>query len=214
MNKIKSENKNIVIYMITVLTTNKSYIGITNNIKRRFSQHKHYAKNQKKQKNSTFYIDWFKAGLDDVKLDILEYLPNNMSEIYMYKREAYYIEKYDTVGSGYNIANYRSGVPGINKGRKLTVEQRHKVSENHADMKGYKNVSAKYYIIEDSLGNINKYITRKEIANKLNLSFKQVKQLISKTSGKDNIWYKPKATPNIQYRVLESDFINYYRNKS
>lgn len=195
------------IYKITVLTTNKSYIGITNNPGRRLGQHMHSARiNCEGRKN--FYKDWIIKGIDNYKFEILEEF-EFISKRNSYNKEAYYIKLYDTFNNGYNVCEYSSkhfqGSPM--KGRKLSEETRKKISENHCDERGIKNPFAKEYIIEDNLGNIYKFQTRDKICEELNISWKQMRILLS---YKINEWYIPRNhnKDKRSFKLLNKNFIN------
>ena len=174
----------IVIYKITILTTNKSYIGETNNIVRRISQHKHYAK-KKCTDRKGMYIDWISGGIDNFFVEILETF-DFISKEDTWDKEAKYISKYNTDKVGYNIAYRCSGVIDNKlKGIKLSPERCRKISETHWRAPGSSNPAAnRYYIVDDS----NKeYVCecRNDIVKQLNVSFKQAKRIIANI-GK---WY-------------------------
>lgn len=177
------------IYKITILTTNKSYIGLTNNVYRRISQHKHYAKRNIEGRNN-LYKDWNRNGIDNYSLDILEEF-EFLNKRDSYNKEAYYIKKYDTYNNGYNVCEYSSrhseGSPM--KGRKLSEEHRRHISENHWNRGGtwIGNPQHKIYIIKDNKENIYNCQGRDDICKQLNISWKQMRILISQHS-----WYTPR----------------------
>lgn len=170
----------VIIYKITVLSTNKSYIGRTNNLVRHISQHKHNAKNYNNGRKG-MYIDWIEHGLEsNFRVDVLERFEYTSDEDANY-RESLYIAKYDTEFSGYNTAYYgsRHRISSL-KGRALSLERKTKLLEVAVPAKpGRDNLSAKRYYIIDNYK--NEYICecRTDIMNKLGLSLKQTKGLIS-----------------------------------
>lgn len=95
-------NKSIGIYKITNKINNKIYIGQSNNIKRRWSEHKKHFKNY--NNNILLYKAFNKYGIDNFKFEILELC----SEDELNNLEKYYIEFYNSCvksknGWGYNM---------------------------------------------------------------------------------------------------------------
>lgn len=88
----------IGIYKITNTITGEVYIGQSNDIARRWSEHKKIAKSQ--ARNTKLYQAMNKYGLDSFKFEILEEC--NLSQLN--EREKYYIEKYDSINQGYNMS--------------------------------------------------------------------------------------------------------------
>jgi group I intron endonuclease len=89
------------VYKITNKLDNKSYIGKTNNLKRRFNQHiKH-----KPAKGHNSYISNVikKYGKDNFVFEVLE---ESLDAEYISTKEYEYIQKYNTVSpNGYNLRN-------------------------------------------------------------------------------------------------------------
>lgn len=88
------------IYKITNIITNKSYIGKSNNINRRFSDHKRLAftENQK-QYDKILYQSIRKYGLNNFIFEIIEELEDYSIAA---EREKYWIQYYDSYKNGYN----------------------------------------------------------------------------------------------------------------
>lgn len=87
----------IGIYCIENIINHKKYIGKSNNIDKRFLQHKNNLKNDK-SRNYDLYNDMELFGLKSFKFYVLEECDiESLNE-----RENYYIEKYNTVCDGYN----------------------------------------------------------------------------------------------------------------
>lgn len=202
----------IIIYKITILSTNKSYIGRTNNLVRRISQHKHAAKTHSHSRKG-MYIDWIKHGLEsNFRVDVLERFEYLSDEDANY-RESLYIAKYDTEFSGYNTTYYGSKfrVSPL-KGHALPPERKAKFLETAVVAQpGRDNVSAKRYYIIDNYKNEYTCECRTDIMNKLGLSLKQTKGLIS-LAGK---WYTPRkhvdnkyVNSTISYMLLKVEHIN------
>lgn len=90
------------IYKITNLINNKSYIGQSINIEKRWYEHKYKSQcEDDKSFNSILHIAFRKYGIDNFKFEILEELKTAEQ---LDKREQYYIKLYNTITpNGYNI---------------------------------------------------------------------------------------------------------------
>ncbi|MGL5381069.1 GIY-YIG nuclease family protein [Clostridium sp.] len=90
------------IYMIKNKVDNKVYIGLSKNIKRRFTMHKTNL-NSGKHKNDYLQKAWNKYGCDSFEFIILEEINNE--DINISDREIYYIQKYNSANRdyGYNL---------------------------------------------------------------------------------------------------------------
>ena len=89
----------ICIYMITNKINNKKYIGQTLNFKKRKKDHICNAKDNKI--NTHLYLAMRKYGIENFKFDILE----EVKKEELNDKEIYYIKKYDTFNTGYNMTN-------------------------------------------------------------------------------------------------------------
>ena len=90
------------IYMLKNKKTNAIYIGVTNNLERRLSQHRRIGKVlPEKEKNIKLYQNIHKYGIDSFDVEVLE---DNISDEDRYKREQYYIKKYNALSED----NYNS----------------------------------------------------------------------------------------------------------
>ena len=85
----------IGIYKITDLTNNLIYIGQSNNIQRRKTEHF----NSNKYDSSKIDIAIQEKGVDNFKFEIIE----ECSEDKLDEREKYWIEYYDSYTNGYNM---------------------------------------------------------------------------------------------------------------
>lgn len=92
----------IGIYKITNLINNKSYIGQSINIEKRWYEHKYKSQCEDDRSfNSILHIAFRKYGIDNFKFEILEELKTVEQ---LDKKEQYYIRLYDTITpNGYNI---------------------------------------------------------------------------------------------------------------
>ena len=87
----------IGIYKITNLLNQKSYIGKSNDIDRRWAQHKSPYE-WSRQPDSSLYLTFQKYGLDNFKFEIIEEC--KVEELG--EKEKYWVEYYDTFYNGYN----------------------------------------------------------------------------------------------------------------
>ena len=95
------------IYCITNLINNKQYIGQTYNLKHRWRTHKNNLK-ANRHHNKHLQYAWNKYGADNFKFDILEYCSVDLLD----EREIYWIEFYNTIQEGYNLAEGGLGCHG------------------------------------------------------------------------------------------------------
>ena len=106
----------IGIYKITNLLNNKMYIGQSNNIQRRFSEHSY------KGAESRIVLDSAikKYGKDNFSFEVLE----ECSKELLNERETYWIKFYNSVEIGYNLSyGGDSQSQGENNGRALVSEE-------------------------------------------------------------------------------------------
>ena len=80
--------KIIGVYKITNTVTNDFYIGSSNNVKRRWREHKYYIK-CKNHPNNQMYQDMQKYGVDKFDFQILE----EVEIAYLKEKEQWFIEK-------------------------------------------------------------------------------------------------------------------------
>lgn len=94
-----------IIYKLTNKKTGAIYIGATNDLKRRMQEHSSRGKALKnREKNIKLYQDINKYGIELFKVDILE---SNIDDENKYKREQYYIKKYNALSED-NYNSYQS----------------------------------------------------------------------------------------------------------
>lgn len=97
------------IYKVVNNKNGKTYIGRSNDVMRRWGEHKRHCLNPN---NSSYNFHFYRAlrywGLDNFKIELIEQCVDyNM----MLDREQYYIKKYDTVAKGYNSTYATSSPP-------------------------------------------------------------------------------------------------------
>lgn len=125
-------NKNIYhywdirgIYMIECCVNNKKYIGSSSNITHRFVDH---ISSLIKNKHHNKYLQraWCKYGIDNFNFVVIE-LVNNLENLY--EKEEEWIKKLNTTDNslGYNMSE--TCVKPHNYGKKMSDEQRKKLSE-------------------------------------------------------------------------------------
>ena len=103
------------IYCYTNKQNGKKYVGQTNNIKRRYRQHKEdsFTNYNDARYNQTIHCAIRKYGLDNFDFEILEVLENKTSEE-VNERETYWIrEKSSLAPNGYNL----KAIGEANRGR-------------------------------------------------------------------------------------------------
>ena len=113
------KNKICGIYSITNITNGKIYVGSSNNIERRWREHKNMLKS-KKHHSTHLQNAWDKYGEDNFLFEILEECNENI----LLKREQYYIDFYSSADCyyGYNQSEI-AGRPSI------TQEQRDRCAQ-------------------------------------------------------------------------------------
>ena len=106
------------IYKITNKINGHSYIGMSKNIEKRWSDHKTkaYTSNREDDKRKVLYIAIRKYGVENFDFEILEECPVNDIE-YMKSREVYWIKYYNT----YEDKNHYNETPGGDIPGKNTV---------------------------------------------------------------------------------------------
>ena len=215
---MKNDSGTCGIYKITRKDTGQAYIGLSENIERRWNEHIH----SPKLKHS--YIDRAirKHGLDKFHLEIVEELPNDRA--LLAERERYWIAYYNTYkdGSQFNLTpggdispsklpeikakiskahkgkifseETRKKMSEAAKGREFSEDTRKKISEAN---KGKKcSEEARKKISEANKGKKRSKDTRKKIseANKGKKIPEEVKRKISKSlSGENNPMYGKKG---------------------
>ena len=112
------------IYKITNLATGAIYVGGSNNVQRRFSEHKSGLRN-KTHENRLLQKDWNNLGSDFFKFELLEECGNTSAEIH--EREQHYINflKSHSLLGGYNLSPTAGNCTGV----KMTPEVCVKLAE-------------------------------------------------------------------------------------
>ena len=121
---MSNKNKISGIYAIKNKTNNKLYIGQSQDIKNRWSNHKNRLNNNK-HSNKKLQNSWNKYGEENFEFVILE----ECSQDIINDREIYWISYYNTTNceNGYNLS---IGGEATNKGAKWTEEQKNNASKN------------------------------------------------------------------------------------
>jgi len=109
------------IYIINNLVNNKSYIGQSINIEKRFKAHLNSLKNNKHD-NSYLQNSWNKYGKENFEFKILEEVYNHLD---LGDKEQYWIDAYNSYNCGYNLK--LGGFVGI--GYKFSKETKEKMSK-------------------------------------------------------------------------------------
>ena len=127
------------IYKITVIPTNKCYIGFDSSPSYKLVRWKAHCRNIKTNNNTKLYAAMSEAGIENCRIEIVEDNFTSVSELAL--AEVNYIKKFDTFKNGLNST---SGGDGL--GRHIL----HKLSES--DIKKIKQA------LGDSFSNYNKTI--------------------------------------------------------
>ena len=93
----------IGIYKITNLINNNAYIGLSTNIKARWSSHRSNGFNSNSQEyNYPLYRAFRKYGIENFAFEVLEELEEAEDLDLLCQKERYWIDFYDTFKNGYN----------------------------------------------------------------------------------------------------------------
>ena len=121
------------VYKITNLINQKCYVGITNNIYKRWIQHKSY---KDKKGNKPLYLAFKKYGISNFKFEIIE---EGITDIKVLgNRERYYIKQYKShvTQNGYNVTwGGEKCQFDANPRTKLTVEDVKNIRKIYAECK-------------------------------------------------------------------------------
>lgn len=134
-------NSGLAVYYIKNKINNKYYIGQTNDIKTRWSNHK-YELNKGIHSSIHLQRSWNKYGGDNFIFKIIE---NGISKDNINEKETNYIKKYNSYNKGYNLTKGGEGIRGYKrpeetknkisktlKGHKVSKKTREKMSKNSA----------------------------------------------------------------------------------
>ena len=123
----------IGIYKITNKLNNKSYIGRSIDIERRFREHKNYPE-------TTIGKAIQEDGIENFIFEIVELCDESELD----EKEIYYINKFDTINTGYNIELGKNTTGMYNPNRKLDEEDVYNIRLAYRDHKNVKDVYENY----------------------------------------------------------------------
>lgn len=135
----------IGVYKITNTQNNKSYIGISVDIERRWDDHKN-PYNWSRESRKALYQAFQKYGLENFSFEVLEEcLITELSE-----KEKYYVELYDTFKNGYNAtAGGEDNCGDSHPGHKLTADD---VIDIRTRYKNLERKNEVYELYKDRIG--------------------------------------------------------------
>ena len=117
---IKNLKETTGIYQIRNITTNKIYIGSTNNLKRRYNQHLN-SLNKNKHENPYLQAAWNKYGANNFIFEIIEFCQEDVQFVV----EQYWLDKFFGKNC-YNI-NEEAIKPPNTKGKKKNITEQGKI---------------------------------------------------------------------------------------
>lgn len=126
------------VYLVTCLTTNKQYVGITaRGYLNRWRKHVLTAK----KKTTGLHGDIAKYGESNFKIEVIEsklYANRDRMAKWLFNRERYWINYYHTYENGYNLTIGGDGVTGAHKSKvikKLLAEMMKDLYDRHPEEK-------------------------------------------------------------------------------
>lgn len=185
------------IYKITNLINSKVYIGLTNDVEKRWYKHRWYALNE--QKSSRLYNAMRKYGVDNFTFEVLEDSIASVEEARA--REKFFVEQHESQRSGYNATpGGTGGDMSDHDNWKLAVKKMHEERdrESYATY-GFKSKTHRKESIE------KQSVARKDYWNKLSLQERV--SFSKKISGEANGMFgkKPKNSVRVTYDGVQYD---------
>lgn len=156
----------IGIYKITNTINGKVYIGKSQNIEKRFNEHK-VNLNHNRGHNPHFQNAWSKYGNDKFTFEIIHIL-NNYSEEEISNLEIYYISKYKATNPKYGY-NFRCGGQGgkLSERQKMIIKEQSKFKNASLSEEDVRLIKLMLYCLMD----------RKEIAKMFNVKLCTIKSI-------------------------------------
>lgn len=140
------------IYKIENLINHKVYIGQTNNLNRRFAEHKSMSQDKK---NKILYMAFKKYGIENFSFEEIEYVENYN------EREKFWIAYYDSYNNGYNMTEGGEEPPIFHK------ENHHLATHNQSEIDYIIDLLANTTLSTGDIAQITKYNTSS--INRINL---------------------------------------------
>lgn len=122
------------IYVIYNKITDKYYVGRTSNFRKRFMLHCRQLHNGK-HRNLHLQHSYNKYGDEAFMFRIVDYIPKECYNEFMKLRELYFMNYYDSIENGYNIATSSEGGDTYtnNPRKSAIIEKRKKYAKEHKD---------------------------------------------------------------------------------
>lgn len=152
------------IYKITILTTNKCYIGFDTHPSYKLKRWKEHLLNFKKNKKTKLYKAMADAGIENCKIEILHDNFTSISELAL--AEISYIKQYDTFNNGLNSTTGGDGL-GYKTLNRLTNEEIEIIKQSLGDSFSNYNKNIKWAnTTPDQRKNLTKHLHTSEIIAK------------------------------------------------
>jgi group I intron endonuclease len=179
------------------MNNDKVYIGLTNNVEKRWYKHRWYALN--KQKSSRLYNAMRKHGINNFNFEVLEDSITSIEEAHA--REKFFVEQHESHKSGYNATPGGTGGDMSDYDNwKLAVKKMHEQRDRKSyATRGFKSKTHKKESIEKLSA------ARKDYWDKLSLQERV--SFSKKISGESNGMFgkKPKNSVQITYNGVQYD---------
>lgn len=204
MARENEENRTCGIYLITNLVNGKKYVGQSNNIEKRFRDHRNNALSDKtnEKNNQIIYRAMRKYGFDNFSFEILIECEEDLLDL----MEIYYIKKYNTYihwkgNWGYNMTLGGNTVKGL----KMSNKARKKISEAFKNNPNRVNPNAKAVECENVI-----YKTIKDCAKYYNIPYITMRKWLDGANKIPKEWadkgLKYCGVDNYKYNIQTQNF--------
>jgi group I intron endonuclease len=156
------------VYKISNSINDKVYIGITScSIEQRYKWH---VRDCKKGVEKKLYKAMIKHGIDNFKIELLEYADNAIID----KREEFYIEHYDSFNNGYNASPVSNGIRHHTEKTKKLMSEKAKGRKQSKDTLEKRSIAMKDFWKDNA--ELKKQYTQQAQINFGNREYTQTKE--------------------------------------